>query len=60
MIIKQSRRGGEIKLSAMTGRGEILFGEERGGDKGQAKLATWFCASLDSIHGLLHGSSLKS
>jgi len=37
MIIKQSRRGGEIKLSAMTGRGEILFGEERRGDKMRAK-----------------------
>jgi hypothetical protein len=30
----------------MTGRGEILFGEERTGDEAQAKLATRVCASF--------------
>jgi hypothetical protein len=49
-IIKQSRigGGGEIKLSAMTGRGEILFGEERRREEMRAKPSwpPWFCASF--------------
>jgi hypothetical protein len=54
--------GGEIKLSAMTGRGDILFGGR--GDRSEERRPSsppclcFFCVE-SSIYGLLHGSTLK-